>query len=173
VLRMSGVPAGAVVKVDSVTADSLVVRLPPGSHNVAVTASGYRRLVKSVEVTADSMLDLSGDLAAAKIRIDPCRYPGEQYNASDECYDQLPSRISGSAEVELPADFVGTPRPSILWVKVSPDGRTIEVQPSQRSSRQFEELAVRQAESMTWNPATKDGRPVAGWLQVEIRPARR
>jgi Gram-negative bacterial TonB protein C-terminal/PEGA domain len=173
VLRMSGVPAGAVVKVDSVTADSLVVRLPPGSHTVAVTASGYRRLVKSVEITADSMLDLSSDLAAAKIRIDPCRYPGEQYNASDECYDQLPSRISGSAEVELPADFVGTPRPSILWVKVSPDGRTIEVQPSQRSSRQFEELAVRQAESMTWNPATKDGRPVAGWLQVEIRPARR
>jgi hypothetical protein len=126
-----------------------------------------------VDLIADSTLDLSADLAAVKIRIDPCRYPGEQYNAADECYDQLPSRIGGSPEVELPADFVGIPRPSILWVKVSPEGRTIEVQPSQRSSRQFEELAVRQAESMTWSPATKNGRPVAGWLQVEIRPARR
>jgi PEGA domain-containing protein len=172
-LRISGVPPGAVVKVDSATADSLVIQVPPGSHIVAVSASGYRKLVKSVELTADSTLDLSGDLAAVKIRLDPCRYPGEQYNAADECYDQLPSRISGSPEVELPADFVGSPRPSILWVRVSADGRTIEVQPSQRSSRQFEELAVQQAESMIWTPATKDSKPVVGWLQVEIRPARR
>jgi hypothetical protein len=172
-LRISGVPQGAVVQVDSATTDSMVVRVPPGSHTVAVSASGHRKLVKSVDLIADSTLDLSADLAAVKIRIDPCRYPGEQYNAADECYDQLPSRIGGSPEVELPADFVGIPRPSILWVKVSPEGRTIEVQPSQRSSRQFEELAVRQAESMTWSPATKNGRPVAGWLQVEIRPARR
>jgi hypothetical protein len=172
-LRIGGVPSGAVVKVDSVTADSLVVRVAPGPHMVSVTASGYRELVKVVDLATDSSLDLSGALAAMKVRPDPCRNPGQQYNAAEECYDQPPRRISGSAEVELPPEFVGSPRPSILWVKVSADGRTIDVQPSQRSSRQFEELAIRQAESLAWEPATKNGKPVAGWLEVEIRPARR
>lgn len=172
-LKISGVPSGAVVKVDSVTADSLVVRVPPGPHMVSVAASGYRELVKVVNLATDSSLDLSGALATMKVRPDPCRNPGQQYNATEECYDQPPARIGGSAEVELPPDFMGSPRPSVLWVKVSADGRTIDVQPSQRSSRQFEELAIRQAESLEWDPATKNGKPVAGWLEVEIRPARR
>jgi hypothetical protein len=172
-LTISGVPTRAVIKVDSVAADSPILRLPSGAHTVSVTASGYRKLVKLVELRADSSIDLAGELAALKIRPDPCRYPGEQYNASDECYDQLPTRIGGSAEVDLPPDFVGNPRPSILWVRVSADGRTIEVQPSQRSSRQFEELAVERAKSMTWTPAMKNGKQVTGWLQLEIRPKRR
>ena len=172
-LRISGVPPRAIVAVDSMNADSLVARVLPGTHIISVTAPGYRKLVKSVDVGADSSLDLTVDLAALKIKLDPCRYPGEQYNATDECYDQLPTRIGGSAEVDLPPDFVGTPRPSILWVRVSADGETMEVQPSQRSSRQFEELAIRKAESLVWSPATKNGKPVVGWVQVEIRPARR
>jgi hypothetical protein len=172
-LRFSGVPAAAVVKVDSEPVDSQMARMPPGTHTVSVAASGYKELVKSVEILSDSTLDLSADLASLKVKFDPCRYPGQQYNVAGECYDEPPRLKRGSTLVRLPPDFVGNPRPSAQWVKVSADGRTVRVEPSRRSAPEFEELSTQQAYSLVWDPATKNDRPVAGWLEVELKPAPR
>jgi hypothetical protein len=170
-IRLRGVPAGATILVDTLLTDSAGIAVPPGSHTVSVKAAGYRDLLKTVEVSGDTVLDLQPDLASLKIKLDPCRYPGATYNAEAECYDELPRRIEGSVRVQLPPDFGALPRPSTLWVRVSPEGRTIEVEQSIRSTPEFEEIAKRQAESLVWQPARKNGRPVTGWVEVKISPA--
>ena len=171
-VRLQGLPAGATVRLDTLSIDSIGTAVPPGAHTVSVKATGYRELVKTVEVSADTVLDLQADIAALRIRFDPCRYPGADYNANEECYDELPRRIAGSVRVQLPSDFGAVPRPSTLWVRVSPDGRTIGVEQSIRSTPEFEELAKRQAESFAWEPARKDGRAVSGWVEVKISPSK-
>jgi hypothetical protein len=180
-LRIKSLPSGAVLKVDSVPADSLLALVGPGSHRLSVVAPGYNQLVKVVEVSADTILDLLDDMASLKRRpavvsptpiVSSCLYPGDQYNATNECYDEPPKLKRGSTRVQLPSDFDGTPRSSTVWAKISAAGRTLEVEPSKRSLPGFEELAFRRAYSLEWDPARKNGNAVAGWVEVEIKPVR-
>ena len=171
-LRLGGVPPAAAVMVDSQQIDSLVARLPRGTHTISIAAKGYKALAREVEVSSDTTLDLSAELAALKVKADPCKYPGEQYNAHGECYDEPPRLRRGTTLVQLPSDFPGTPRPSTVWVKVAADGSTGLVEPSKRSAPGFEELALQRAALLEWTPATLNGKPVPGWLEVEIRPVR-
>jgi hypothetical protein len=157
---------------DTLLTDTMGTAVVPGSHTVSVKASGYRELVKTVEVSTDTVLDLQADIASLRIKLDPCQHPGANYNANEECYDELPRRTGGSDRVQLPTDFGPVPRPSTLWVKVSPDGRTIDVEQSTRSTPEFEELAKLRAQSFSWEPARKNGRPVTGWVEVRISPAK-
>jgi len=74
--------------------------------------------------------------------------------------------------VPVPADATEAhPRPSILWVKVSPEGKTVEVQPLRPSNDAAYEREVRAfAEQLSWYPATKGGQAVEGWTQMMFRP---
>ncbi len=65
----------------------------------------------------------------------------------------------------------GTPRPSLLWVKVSAEGRTVDLQrlrPSDDST--FERAARDFVWTVTWHPALKDGAAVEAWTQMLFPP---
>ena len=65
-----------------------------------------------------------------------------------------------------------SPRPSLLWVKVSTEGRTVDVARLRPSNDAAFERAVRNfVWSMTWHPALKDGAPVEAWTQMLFPPA--
>ncbi len=69
--------------------------------------------------------------------------------------------------VPPPEGMTGSPRPSLLWVKVSADGRTLDLKrlrPSNDST--FERAARDFAWTVTWHPALKGGAPVEAWTQM-------
>jgi hypothetical protein len=71
----------------------------------------------------------------------------------------------------LPEGLTGSPRPSLLWVKVSAEGRTVDLQrlrPSDDST--FERAARDFVWTVTWHPALKDGAPVEAWTQMLFPP---
>ena len=75
--------------------------------------------------------------------------------------------------VPLPAGVSGTPSQSVLWVHVSPEGRTIEVRPRTASNDSTFERAAREfAQGVVWHPALKSGTPVSGWTQYPFPPKR-
>ncbi|HXE58105.1 MAG TPA: energy transducer TonB, partial [Gemmatimonadales bacterium] len=99
-----------------------------------------------------------------------CARPGDGYNADGSCYDERPAPLAPTF-VPLTDEVEGTPRASILWVRVSPDGRTLEVQPRTPSNDPaFERLAQEYALKVRWEPATRGGRPVEGWTQWIFPP---
>jgi hypothetical protein len=60
----------------------------------------------------------------------------------------------------------------VLWVKVSAAGTTEEVRRLRPSSDPVFERAVRlYVETLTWDPAKKDGAAVDAWTQWIFRPA--
>ena len=74
--------------------------------------------------------------------------------------------------VPLPEEVTETPRPSLLWVKVSAEGRTVDVARLRPSNDTDFERAVRNfVWSVTWHPALKDGAPVEAWTQMLFPPA--
>jgi hypothetical protein len=73
--------------------------------------------------------------------------------------------------VPLPDDVEGTPRPSLLWVKVSAEGRTVDVQRLRPSNdREFERAVRNFVWTVTWHPALKAGAPVEAWTQMLFPP---
>ncbi len=95
--------------------------------------------------------------------------PGRGYNAA-ACFDERPKPVDAPF-VPLPAGFEGKPRPSQLWVKVSAEGRTVDIQrlrPSDDTA--FEQAARDFAWTVTWHPALKDGAPVEAWTQMLFPP---
>jgi hypothetical protein len=65
-----------------------------------------------------------------------------------------------------------SPRPSLLWVKVSVEGRTVDIKPLRPSDDSTFERAVRDfVWSVTWPPALKAGAPVEAWTQMLFPPA--
>jgi hypothetical protein len=58
-----------------------------------------------------------------------------------------------------------------MWIKVSPEGRTLDVQRLRPSNDEAFEVTARDfAWSLTWHPALKDGAPVEAWTQMIFPP---
>ena len=58
-----------------------------------------------------------------------------------------------------------------MWVKVSTDGRTLDVRRLRPSNDEAFEVAARDlAWSLTWHPTVKDGAPVEAWTQMIFPP---
>ena len=72
-----------------------------------------------------------------------CEAPTQGYNIDNTCYDIRP-RPRDPPFVPLPAGVSGTPSQSVLWVHVSPEGRTIEVRPRTASNDSTFERAARE-----------------------------
>jgi hypothetical protein len=74
--------------------------------------------------------------------------------------------------VAVPEDAGPSPRPSLLWVKVSTEGRTVDIMRLRPSNDPAFERAVRNfVWTVTWHPAIKDGAPVEAWTQMLFPPA--
>jgi hypothetical protein len=96
--------------------------------------------------------------------------PGAGYNADGSCFDERPKPVSPPF-VPRPEGARGAPRPSLLWVKVSADGRTLDLQRLRASDDSIFERAVRDfVWTVTWHPALKGGAPVEAWTQMLFPP---
>jgi hypothetical protein len=96
--------------------------------------------------------------------------PGAGYNADGSCFDERPKPVNPPF-VPLPDGVTGSPRPSLLWVKVSAEGRTLDLRrlrPSDDST--FEHAARDFVWTVTWHPALKDGAAVEAWTQMLFPP---
>jgi hypothetical protein len=100
---------------------------------------------------------------------DPCA-PGAAYNRDGSCFDDRPKPVNAPF-VPLPDGVTGSPRPSLLWVKVSSEGRTVDIRRLRPSDDTvFEQAAHDFVWTVAWHPALKDGAPVEAWTQMLFPP---
>jgi serine/threonine-protein kinase len=188
-IRVTGLPRGSRVMVDEVPATSSSIVLAPGRHVLAISAPRFQFFQDTIDIAPGAVLDvapnlvpLSGSLqqrrqqragtapAATAATVLTCDEPGPGYNLNRGCFDQRPRPVNPPF-VPLTAGIEGTPRSSVLLIKVSAEGRSLEVRAFNPSNdAAFERLARDYAATMEWRPATKDGVAVMGWTQMAFPP---
>src|SRR5262245_9853778 len=176
-IRLIGLPRGSTVMIDERPALEAVTRLSPGPHALAVSAPRFNFFTDTVRITAGDTLVLTPQLQPIGAPAAPPREakasrcePGPGYNSDGSCFDERPKPVNPPF-VPLPDGVTGEPRPSLLWVKVSAEGRTIDVQRLRSSDNTEFEHAVRDfVWTVTWHPALKDGAPVEAWTQMLFPP---
>ena len=188
-IRLTGLPRGTRVLIDENLVVTSPIKVTPGRHILAISAPRFQFYEDTLEVQPGAVLEMAPSLtplggspaATVPPRIQQrraqraavvatCDEPVAGYNADKSCYDQRPRPVIAPF-VTLSSDIEGTPRPSVLLVKVSPEGKTLEVRQFNPSNdAAFERLARAYATTMSWLPATKNGTSVAGWTQMAFPP---
>jgi hypothetical protein len=183
-IRIVGLPRGSTVMIDEQPVTEPLTRVPPGPHALGVSAPRFNFYSDTVNVKAGEILEITPQLSPigspelprkpAQVVKPPSRCdPGAGYNADGSCFDERPKPVNPPF-VPMPDDAGENPRPSILWVKVSSEGRTVDVQRLRPSNDSAFERAVRDfVWTVTWHPALKAGSPVEAWTQMQFPPAPR
>jgi hypothetical protein len=185
-VRLVGLPRGSTVMINERPVQDPVSRLPAGRHVLAVSAPRFQFFTDTIVVRAGDTLELTPALlpvgapaasastppppaqTAPAQPVDRCS-PGRGYNAA-ACFDERPKPVEPPF-VPLPEGIEGTPKPSQLWVKVSAEGRTVDIRrlrPSDDAA--FEQAARDFAWIVAWHPAMKEGAPVEAWTQMLFPP---
>jgi hypothetical protein len=181
-IRLIGLPRGSTVMIDEQAVTQALTKLPPGPHALAISAPRYNFYSDTIVVRPGQIQELTPKLTqlgapAPAPRGDQRRVtvgcvPGEGYNADASCFDERPKPVNAPF-VTVPADAGPSPRPSLLWVKVSAEGRTVDIMRLRPSNDPAYEREVRNfVWTVTWHPALKDGAPVEAWTQMLFPPAR-
>jgi hypothetical protein len=162
-------------------------RLSAGPHVLAISAPRFNFFTDTIVIRAGDTLELTPQLQPIGAPVQPAPdasrevqprasrgagrcSPGAGYNADGSCFDERPKPVNAPF-VPLPEGVSGSPRPSLLWVKVSAEGRTLDLRrlrPSDDST--FERAARDFVWTVTWHPALKDGAPVEAWTQMLFPP---
>jgi hypothetical protein len=172
--------------IDEQTVVDPTTRLAPGRHVLAVSAPRFNFFTDTIVVRAGETLELTPQLQPIGAPAPPAQNgspeaprvsdagarcsPGPGYNADGSCFDERPKPVNPPF-VPLPEGLTGVPRPSLLWVKVSAEGRTVDLQrlrPSDDST--FERAARDFVWTVAWHPALKDGAAVEAWTQMLFPP---
>src|SRR5215208_1811180 len=180
-IRLVGLPRGSTVMIDEQPITQAVTRLAPGPHALAISAPRYNFYSDTVVVRPGTVEELTPQLTQigapvptrpeAQRRAEPGCVPGPGYNADGSCFEERPKPVNPPF-VARPADAQPSPRPSLLWVKVSAEGRTVDIMRLRPSNDPAFERAVRNfVWTVTWHPALKDGAPVEAWTQMLFPPA--
>jgi serine/threonine protein kinase len=146
--------------------------LPPGDHEVRVASPGFTAYTATVGVVA-------GDTVRHRVNLEArnqCeRFDSAGYNLGSACFDvrPRPGRSVGTF-VPLDASVSTRPtRPAILNIQVQADGTAARIMVQSPSDvPAFALLAVQYAKNLQYEPATKNGRPVVGWVQLPFYPER-
>jgi serine/threonine protein kinase len=181
-IRLVGLPRGSTVIIDEKPVTESVTKLPPGPHALAISAPRFNFYSDTVVVRPGQVQELTPQLtqlgspvAAPKRDQRPTTVgcvPGPGYNADGSCFDERPKPVNPPF-VAVPADAGPSPRPSLLWIKVSSEGRTVDIMRLRPSNDPAFEREVRNfVWTVTWHPALKDGAPVEAWTQMLFPPAR-
>jgi len=185
-LVVRGVPAGARLFVGEQAYRDTVLWVGMGTQKIRVSATGYQNFDGSVAVPkADTVLyDVALTRAApaptptrppvtsAPAPAGQCTNPRQPtYNLNSLCFDR-PPRLRGDAVVAVPPGMPTSPRPVYVLVHVGTDGNPINTFPVLRAGddANFMRLAVRFARNQTYEPATRNGRPVEAFFQVRFAP---
>ena len=174
-LILQNVPAIARVTLDGQPFAARQADLTAGTHRVSVRASGYLAFDRQVPITAGETSVLTVNLQVAPPpgpTVGPCDQPGPAYNQDNICFDTRPIPLTPTF-IPVPADAPVTPRPAILLIKVSREGRTLEAKVFVGSNvATFNDAAVDMARNLRWNPAQKNGEAVEAWVQWQFPPVR-
>ncbi|HEU5303784.1 MAG TPA: protein kinase, partial [Gemmatimonadales bacterium] len=134
-IRLVGLPRGSTVMIDEKPITQALTKLAPGPHALAISAPRYNFYSDTVVVRPGQIEELTPQLtqigAPAPVRREEPRaaagcVPGPGYNADGSCFDERPKPVNAPF-VTVPADAQAAPRPSLLWVKVSTEGRTVDI----------------------------------------------
>jgi serine/threonine protein kinase len=181
-VRFVDLPRGSTVMVDERPVTEPITRLPPGPHAIAISAPRFNFYSDTIVIRPGQIQDVSPALTPmgspllqrrreATLRGGDHCAPGPGYNADGACFDERPKPVNPPF-VPAPPEVQGTPRPSLLWVKVSAEGRTVDISRLRPSNDLIFERAVRNfVWSVTWHPALKAGAPVEAWTQMLFPPA--
>ena len=179
-IRLMGLPRGSTVLIDEKPITQALTRLAPGPHALAVSAPRYNFFSDTIIVQPGEVQDLTPQLIALGAptpskrpvsRPAPSCAPGPGYNAEGSCFDDRPKPVNPPF-VTVPQDSKPAPRPSLLWVKVSAEGRTLDIRRLRPSDDAAYEREVQNfVWTVTWHPALKDGAPVEAWTQMLFPPA--
>jgi hypothetical protein len=178
-IRLIGLPRGSTVMIDEQPVAQALTRLAPGPHALAISAPRYNFYSDTVVVHPGQIQELTPQLTQIGAPV-PRRQserpagggcvPGPGYNADGSCFEERPKPVNPPF-VAPPADARPTPRPSLLWVKVSAEGRTVDIMRLKPSDDPAFERAVRNfVWTVTWHPAVKDGAPIEAWTQMLFPP---
>ncbi len=190
-IRLVGLPRGSTVMIDERPVQDPTTRLSAGPHVLAISAPRFNFFTDTVVIRAGDTLQLTPELlpigAAAQASpdtgptapvasapapapaSDPCA-PGAGYNRDGSCFDERPKPVNPPF-VPLPDGVTGTPRPSLFWVKVSSEGRTVDIRRLRPSDDAvFDQAAHDFVWTVAWNPALKDGAAVEAWTQMLFPP---
>ena len=140
--------------------------LLPGRYQLRVVAPGLKPYTAVVRLAAGDTLRHRVRMASAE-PVSQCVRFDDTYNRRGECYDQMPRALVPTF-VTLDRSVPRPPsRPAILNVHVRIDGGAAEVVIKTPSDvPQFTVLAIQFAKGIRYQSAMKNGRPVAGWVQV-------
>jgi eukaryotic-like serine/threonine-protein kinase len=193
-IRITGIPARSEVLVDEIPASAAVTRVTPGRHVVAISAPLMNFFVDTVDVKPGETIELTPALTRLGAGT-PTGTPGGalppraqrrqalangsfscepavNYDAA-RCFDERP-RPTTTTFVPLPAGAADAPTPSVIWVKVSAEGRTEQARRLRPSNDPLFERAVHQyVRALAWRPARKDGAAIEAWTQWIFPPAPR
>jgi hypothetical protein len=172
-IRLVGLPRGSTVLIDERPVVDPITILSAGPHVLAVSAPRFNFFTDTIVIRGGDTVRLTPQLqpiGAPAARAATRCLPGAGYNADGSCFDERPKPVNPPF-VPLADGITGSPRPSLLWVKVSADGRTLDLRrlrPSDDSA--FERAAHDFVWTVTWHPALKDGAPVEAWTQMLFPP---
>jgi serine/threonine protein kinase len=180
-IRLMGLPRGSTVMIDEKAVTEALTKLPPGPHALAISAPRYNFYSDTIVVRPGQVEELTPQLTLFGTPVPARRgeqrraaagcLPGPSYNADGSCFEERPKPVNPPF-VAVPADAQPSPRPSLLWVKVSSEGRTVDIMRLRPSNDPAFERAVRNfVWTVTWHPALKDGAPVEAWTQMLFPPA--
>jgi TonB family protein len=97
-----------------------------------------------------------------------CATPG--YNPGKVCFDTRPAALT--APTVAWSGPGQPPTPATFWIRLSATGAVEGVRPLVTSSDpRFSDQALARAKTMKFNPAVKNGGPVAAWTQIAVVPA--
>jgi TonB family protein len=188
-LSLSGaIPPNATITVGGRRA-SLRSKLPPGRHRLRVEARGFQPYEALVDIASSrttshtvTLLPVAG--AAAPAAATPqasaaapaadCANPSVGVrNINNACYATRPSPRT-PPQVTPPSTCTGRVSPATVLLRVTASGdvETASVQ-SRSTCAAFNDAAVAFARDLAFAPATRNGSPVAAWIQLLIRPAPR
>jgi hypothetical protein len=183
-LMVRGVPSAAQLLIDGKPVADSVFELGPGSYTIRVTKPGYE------DFSAFEPLARGGQVVVqvpALVRrrppdrgepitqpapmpappVDYCAEPGDDYNRDQRCYDRAPEP-QRPAVIQLPPAAKVTR--TVLWVEIDASGAVQDVQFKELSPFQRFNLAAAKfaRDSLTYRPATKDGRAVSAWFRLPV-----
>ena len=181
ILVVTGMPSGARIVVDRGEPSTQVrYELPPGSHRVAVRATGFEDYSRSITIgRGDSIAHVvqMQRVARAEPPRGQCDDPvASTYNLGNVCFDRGP-RLQGSPALDVRAVSGDLPATITMYVRVRADGTVERILPgttrqevTQRPAlSQVLQLAQQYLQQGSFQPATKSDQNVAAWGQVLLR----
>jgi TonB family protein len=147
--------------------------LPSGTHHLTIRAVGFRTYDRVVTITPGETFTVQVNMrTSGGEEVGPCDLYGPAYNQDNLCFDRRPVPLSPTL-IPVPVDAPIFPRQSILLIKVSREGTTVEARVFVSSNVEtFNNEALDMARNLRWNPAQKNGEPVEAWVQWPFQPVR-